>query len=141
MFSCFPYISLCKTCDPRSRAIFGPRSIIYIDRYIVGYTVGKIVLQRHISRAITHDFRTYIRRYTSLNENFDYGYPHSNALLTFFPSKRQWKCTMLHLRPVAVSCIYGLPAAYIRLSTNEMQCYVMTSSLRKYVAGYTVANL
>ena len=27
------------------------------------------------------DFRTYIRRYTSQNENFLYGYPHSNALL------------------------------------------------------------
>ena len=28
-------------------------------------------------------FRTYIRRYTSQNENFKYGYPHSNALLQF----------------------------------------------------------
>ena len=29
------------------------------------------------------DFRTYIGRYTSPNENFEYGYPHSNALLQF----------------------------------------------------------
>ena len=28
IFSCFPYISLCKICDPRGVAIFGPRSII-----------------------------------------------------------------------------------------------------------------
>ena len=24
----FPYISLCKTCDPRGGAIYGPRGII-----------------------------------------------------------------------------------------------------------------
>ena len=29
------------------------------------------------------DARTYIERYTSPNETFDYDYPHSNALLTF----------------------------------------------------------
>ena len=28
------------------------------------------------------DFRMYIRRYTFPNENFEYGYPHANALLT-----------------------------------------------------------
>ena len=28
MFSYFPYISLCKTCDPKGGAIFGPREII-----------------------------------------------------------------------------------------------------------------
>ena len=27
------------------------------------------------------DFRLYIRPYTSPNENLEYGYPHSNALL------------------------------------------------------------
>ena len=29
------------------------------------------------------DLRKYIRRYTSLNENFEYVYPHSNAFLQF----------------------------------------------------------
>ena len=29
------------------------------------------------------DSQAYIRRYTSPNENFEYGYPHSNALLQF----------------------------------------------------------
>ena len=28
IFSCFPYTSLCKTCDPRDGAIFDPRGII-----------------------------------------------------------------------------------------------------------------
>ena len=27
-FFMFPYISLCKTCDPRVGAIYGPRGII-----------------------------------------------------------------------------------------------------------------
>ena len=35
------------------------------------------------SRAVKYDFRMYMRRYTSTNENFEYGDPHSNALLQF----------------------------------------------------------
>ena len=56
---------------------------IYLWRYIVGYMVGNLVLRRRASRAVKRDFRTYIRQYTSPNENFKYGYPHSNALLQF----------------------------------------------------------
>ena len=47
------------------------------------YIVGNLVLRRRASGAVKRDFRTYIRRYTSPNENFEYGYLHSNALLTF----------------------------------------------------------
>ena len=54
----------------------------HLGRYIVRYG-------RKFSFTVKRDFRTYIRRYTSPNENFEYGYPHSNALSTFFPSKRQ----------------------------------------------------
>ena len=69
-----------------------------LGRYIVEYTVGNLVLWRRVSRAVKHDFRTYIPRYTSPNENFEYGYPHSNAHLNF---------------------------------------YIMTSSFKQYIAGYT----
>ena len=55
----------------------------HLGRYIVGYTVGNLVLRRRVSGAVKRGFRTYIRRYTSPNENFEYGYPHSNALLIF----------------------------------------------------------
>ena len=55
----------------------------HLGRYIVGYTVGNLVLRRRESGAVKRDFRTYIRRYTSPNENFEYGYPHSNAFLQF----------------------------------------------------------
>ena len=37
------------------------------------------------SSAIKPDFRPYIRRCTSPNENFEYGYPHVNAFLQFRP--------------------------------------------------------
>ena len=57
----------------------------HLGRYIVGYTctAGNIVLRRRASGAAKRDFRTYIQRHTSPNENFEYGYPHSNALLEF----------------------------------------------------------
>ena len=55
----------------------------HLGRYIVGCTVGNLVLRRRVSGAVKRDFRTYIRQYTSPNENFEYGYPHFNALLTF----------------------------------------------------------
>ena len=57
--------------------------IFHLGRYIVGYTVGNLVLRRRASGAVKRDFRTYIRRYTSPNEKFEYGYPDSNALLQF----------------------------------------------------------
>ena len=52
-----------------------------LGRYIIGYMVGNLVLRRRASGAVKRDFRTYIPRYTSPNENFEYGYPHSNAFL------------------------------------------------------------
>ena len=55
----------------------------HLGRYIVGYTIRNLVLRRSASGAVKRDFRTYIRRYTSQNGNFDYGYPHSNALMSF----------------------------------------------------------
>ena len=87
----------------------------HLGRYIVGYTVGNLVLQRHVSGAVKLDFRTYIRRYTSQNENFEYGYPHFNALLTFSPQKDSENAlfcaytssNVCCIEPLA-SCIYSL---------------------------------
>ena len=47
----------------------------HLGTYIVGYTVGNLVLRRRVSGAVKRDFRTYIRRYTSPNENFEYVIP------------------------------------------------------------------
>ena len=63
----------------------------HLGRYIVGYMVGNLVLRRRASGAVKRDFRTYIQRYTSPNENFEYGYPNSNALLQFSPKLERWK--------------------------------------------------
>ena len=57
--------------------------IFHMGRYIVGYTVGNFVLRRRVSGAVKHDFRPYIRRYTTPNEKFEYCYPHSNVLFNY----------------------------------------------------------
>ena len=87
----------------------------HLGRYIVGYTVGNLVLRRRVSGAVKRDFRTYIRRYTSPNENFEYGYPHFNAPLTFSLQKDSENvlcCAYTSsnascIKPLA-SCIYSL---------------------------------
>ena len=63
----------------------------HLGRYIFGYTVGNLVLRRRASGAVKRDFRTYIRRYTSPNENFEYSYPNSNALLQLRLELERWK--------------------------------------------------
>ena len=57
--------------------------IFHFGRYIVGYTVGNFVLRRRVSGTVKHDFRPYIRRYTTPNEKFEYCYPHSNVLFNY----------------------------------------------------------
>ena len=50
----------------------------------LGYNcIQNFHLGRYIVGAVKRDFRMYIRRYTSRNENYEYGYPHSNTLLQF----------------------------------------------------------
>ena len=61
------------------------------DNCIQNFLFGDLVLRRRASGAVKCDFRTYIRRYTSPNENFEYGYPHSNALLQFFLKSERCK--------------------------------------------------
>ena len=46
-----------------------------MGRYIVGYTFGNHVLRLRSRVAVKLNFRPYIRRYTSPNENFEYSYP------------------------------------------------------------------
>ena len=55
----------------------------HLGRYFVEYTVGNLVLWRRVSGAVKRDFRTYIRRYTSPNEIFEYGYPFPYEILQF----------------------------------------------------------
>ena len=41
----------------------------------MGYTFGNHVLRLGLRVAVQLNFRPYIRRYTSPNENFEYSYP------------------------------------------------------------------
>ena len=101
----------------------------HLGRYIVVYTVGNFVLRRRVSVAVKHDFRPYIRRYTSPNENFEYGYPHSNVLFNFYTSK-----TLYFLQNVSfISDVNH----YVDQSFATL---LLTSGFRRYIAGYTVAN-
>ena len=79
----------------RKRIDLGDNCIqnFHLGRYIVGYTVGNLVLRRRTSGAVKCDFRTYIRQYTSPNENFEYCYFHSNALLQL---RLKFECCKLH---------------------------------------------
>ena len=58
----------------------------HLGRYIVGYMVGNFVLRRRVSGAVKHNFRLHNRWYTSLIENLECGYPHSNALFNIYSS-------------------------------------------------------
>ena len=51
--------------------------------------VGNLVLWWLTSGAVKRDFQPSIQCYTSPNEHFEHGYPHSNALLQFFFLKLQ----------------------------------------------------
>ena len=102
-------------------------------RYIVGNTVGNLVLRRHASVAVKRDFRTYIRRYTSPNENSEYGDPHSNALLQFRLKFARCKPRNTARHPTNYDVINEVklfPAVYRRIYcrnlltlSNQKSCY------------------
>ena len=71
----------------------------HLGRYIVGHTVENLVLRR---------------RYTSPNDNFEYGYPHSNALLTFSFKNRDY-VLFASIRPAIASCIKPLASCIYSL--------------------------
>ena len=52
----------------------------HLGRFIVGYTVGNLVLRRRVSCAVNVYQTIYLPK---INENFEYGYTHSYALVSF----------------------------------------------------------
>ena len=87
----------------------------HLGRYNVGYMVGNLVLRRRLSGDVKRDFPPYIRRYTSPNENFEYGYPHSNAPLNFSLKKTVKMYFVVPKRPAAASCIKPLASCIYSL--------------------------
>ena len=105
----------------------------YLGRYIVGCMVRNLVLRRRASGAIKHDFRPYIRRYTSPNVNFEYGYPHSNAFLQFCLKFEHCKSQKAAHHPMifyVINEVKLFPTVYPRIYcrkfltlSNQMLCY------------------
>ena len=90
----------------------------HLGRYIAGYTVGNLVLRPPVSEAVKCNFRTYIRGYTSLNESFEYGYPHSNALLQFHLKLEHCKPHIAAHHPKKINAIHDVKlfsTAYCRI--------------------------
>ena len=65
--------------------------------------------------ALKLNFRQYIRRYTSPNENFEYSYLHPNALLTFSLHKTVKMYFVAPIHPAAASCIKPLASCIYSL--------------------------
>ena len=76
----------------------------HLGRYIVGYMVGNLVLRWRASRAVKHDFWAYIWLYTSPNNNFEYGYPHFNALLHIRLDSMYWKPQAIQRKVIYYWC-------------------------------------
>ena len=90
--------------------------------HIVGSTVGNSLLWRRASEALKLNFRPYIRRYTSPNENFEYGYRHFNALLQF--SLKLDRCKLHKAARHPTKCgvsndIKQFPTVYRRISCRK----------------------
>ena len=97
--------------------------------YIVGYRV----LRRRESGAAIRDFRPYIRRYTSSNENFEYGCPHSNALLQFSLKMKRCKSHKAALHPRICDVINGVklfPTVYRRIYCRK--CLTLSNQKSNY---------
>ena len=68
-------------------------------------------------------------RYTSPNEKFEYGYPHSNVLFNLYTSK-----TLYFVQNVSF-------VSYVNHYVDQsLATMLMTSGFRRYIAEYTVAN-
>ena len=107
--------------------------IFHLGRYIVGCTVGNLVLRWCPSGDVKCDFRTFFRQYTSRNENFKYGYPHSNALLQFRLKLERYKPhNARHLMKCDVTNDIKLfPTVYGRINCHKFYHYPIRSSVTK----------
>ena len=108
-------------------------SKFHLGRYIVRYMGGNLVLRQRVSRAVKRDFRTYIRQYTSPNENFEYGYPHSNALLQFHlklerckphnSARHPMKCDDINDIKLFLTVYHRIYCPKILRLSNQKLCY------------------
>ena len=103
--------------------------------------VRNFVLRRRVSGAEKRNFRTYNRWYTYPNENFEYGYPHSNALFNIYSSNAQhfapnWSfvSNVKQLRqPITSDVTYdvGTPTVYHRIYWHKF--LTLPNQMSRYV--------
>ena len=79
--------------------------------------VGNHVLRQHARGEVKHDFQT------SPNENFEYGYPHSNAILQFHLKLKH--CKPHNAVPQPMKCdvineVSLLPTVHPRIYCRKM---------------------
>ena len=112
----------------------------HLGRYIIRYMVGNLVLRRRVSGAIKCDFRTYIRRYTSPNVNFEYGYPHSNALLQFYLNfdYRSHKAACHLTKCDVIYDVKLFPTVYRRIYCRKLLTLTNQTSLYKSKCEFTI---
>ena len=70
------------------------------------------------TRERSRDFGPYIRQYTSPNENFEYCYPHCNALLQFRLEFERWKPHKAARQPMrsdVINFVKLFPTVYHRI--------------------------
>ena len=83
---------------------------------------GNLVIRRRASGAVQRDIRTYIGQHTSPNENFEYGHPHSNALLQFCLELERWKPHKAARHPTRCDVINDVklfPTVYCRIYCSK----------------------
>ena len=114
---------------------------VHLGRYIVGYMVGSFVLRRRVRGAVKRNFRPYNRWYTSPNEHFEYGYPHSNALFNIYSSRAQhfapnWSfvSNVKQLRqPITSNVTYDIGAATVYRRVYWRKFLTLSNQTSRYI--------
>ena len=87
-------------------------------------------------RSVKRDFRTYIRRYSSPNENFEYGYPHSNERLQFKLKLERYKphkAARLPTKCDVINDVKLFPTVYRRIYCRKFLTLSNQTSLYKLI--------
>ena len=85
--------------------------------------VRNLVLWRLMSGAVKRNFQPYIRRFTSRNENFEYGYPH-------LQSRLKMECCKQHDKRDKINEVKLFAIVYLKIysskfvTSNQMSCYI-----------------
>ena len=103
--------------------------------------VRNFFLWRRISGAIKRNFQPYIRRYISPNENFEYGYPNSDALFNIYSSNAQYFAPNVNYvssikplrQPITRDVIYNVGASTVYRKTYWCEFLTLSNQVSRYI--------